>query len=148
MLLRSALLALVATDPALEPVSSIDRAHIRAVVRAHVPEVRACYEAGLARDPSLAGKLVLSFTIGTTGRVIASSIASSELADAAVGECIAAAALRWEFYPGALAEIRYPFVFRPVSEVPTTESASSITSDPTATCPSRPCSSTRPAPRS
>lgn len=113
MLLRCALLALLAVDPAREPVSSIDRELIRRVIREHLPEVRACYAAGLARDPSLAGTVVLAFTIGIEGSVADASIASSTLSDAAVGECIATAALGWRFFRGATVRVRYPFEFRP-----------------------------------
>jgi outer membrane biosynthesis protein TonB len=96
-----------------EAVSSIDKDAIRKVVRAHIGEVRACYTEGLARKPELRGRLVLHFVVAVTGAVSSSSIASSELDDAKVEQCIAAAALEWHFFGGARIAVSYPFTFTP-----------------------------------
>ena len=101
--------------PALVMLSSIDKDLIRRVVRSHVAEVRECYEDGLTRDPTLKGRVVISFTIGKRGRVTSSRLRSSDLADAAVGECIANTALGWKFYENGSGPVLvdYPFVLSP-----------------------------------
>ena len=88
---------------------------IRRIVRAHVNEVRFCYEQGLARDPSLRGRLVVAFAIAGDGSVRAAEVKEA-LADAAVGECVAKAVQRWMFpkHPGAGdVHVVYPFLFEP-----------------------------------
>ncbi len=44
---------------------------IRSVVRARFGELRKCYEAGLRRDPNLAGRITVRFVIGRDGKVTA-----------------------------------------------------------------------------
>lgn len=46
---------------------------IQATVRNNFPKFRGCFEAGLARNPRLAGRVVLHFVIGETGRVQSAS---------------------------------------------------------------------------
>ena len=94
----------------------LDRDVIRRVVRRHIDEVRGCYNPGLARDPSLAGRVALQFTIGPTGSVTTAVVKSSTLSDAAVGECIARAMMRWTFPApegGGNVVVTYPFVLEP-----------------------------------
>jgi Ca-activated chloride channel family protein len=94
---------------------SIDKDLVRRVVRSHVGEVRKCYEDGLGRDPNLKGRVVITFTIGKSGKVTASVVAESSVPDDAVGECIAKAALGWTFpdHPSESIVITYPFVLEP-----------------------------------
>lgn len=111
----AALVALVASGPiddGVEGASSIDKEPIRRVIRAHLDQVRACYEAGLARDPSLDGRVVIRFTIDRDGTVGESEVTSTTLTDPAVGECIAEAALGWRFLAGAVIRVSYPFVLQ------------------------------------
>lgn len=115
-----ALVALLAAGPIAEvalpdAASSIDKDLIRRVIRAHLDEVRACYAEGLARDPALAGRVVIHFTIATSGKVTESRVSESDLGDAAVGQCIAEAALGWRFVGGAQIAVSYPFVLTPNS---------------------------------
>ncbi len=98
-----------------DAMSSIDKDLIRRIVRSHLGEVRKCYEEGLARDPTLKGRVVISFTIGKSGRVVTSTLRSSDLADATVGECIANTAIGWKFYENSSISVvvYYPFVLSP-----------------------------------
>lgn len=112
MLAVVALLAAV-SHPDADAASSIDKDLIRRVVRAHLDEVRACYADGLTRDPTLAGRVVIRFTIASSGKVTESQVSESDLGDAAVGQCIADAALRWRFVGGAQILVSYPFVLKP-----------------------------------
>ncbi len=89
---------------------------IRRVVRAHINEVRDCYNAGLSRDPALAGRVVAQFTITPEGAVSSSQVGELELADEEVATCIVGAVKTWEF-PGWSAPadtvVNYPFKLEP-----------------------------------
>jgi outer membrane biosynthesis protein TonB len=91
---------------------SLDKDIIRRIVRAHINEVRYCYNQGLARDPSLSGKVSIQFTISTTGSVAVSKVADSTIADEGVSNCIAKAVKRWTFPKptGGIVVVTYPFV--------------------------------------
>lgn len=109
----SVVMILAAAGPASAGGGTLDKDAIRAVVRAHIGEVKACYDAGLQRDPQLAGRIVVGFEISTSGAVSGAKIAESTLADAQVGACVAAAVQGWTFpqpQGGSLA-VSYPFLF-------------------------------------
>ena len=76
---------------------SLDKDIIRKVVRANLYLVRACYLAGLARDPDAHGRVTLQFTIDPTGYLKEVDVIANELADNEVGECIAESTARWKF---------------------------------------------------
>ncbi len=102
---------------------SLDKDVIRKVVRAHINEIRVCYNHGLARDPTLAGKVGLQFTIGPDGTVTKSIVESSTLsaADRTTADCIAAAPLRWRFPEpegGGSVIITYPFILESAEDPP------------------------------
>jgi len=50
---------------------------IQKIVRAGFPRLRACYEQGLARDPKLAGKVIVKMVINREGRVENASLVES-----------------------------------------------------------------------
>lgn len=73
----------------LEPApGQLDREVIARVVREHQAGVRSCYQAGLASEPALAGKIVVRFVIDPTGAVRESSTDSSTLGNPTVETCI------------------------------------------------------------
>lgn len=87
---------------------------IREVVRAHIGEVRDCYNQGLQRDPELAGRLVVGFEIAGSGAVAEATISESTVADAEVGACIAGKVKSWQFPAASAATtVAYPFVLEP-----------------------------------
>ncbi|MEZ4385126.1 MAG: TonB family protein [Nannocystaceae bacterium] len=92
---------------------ALDKDIIRRIVRAHINEVRACYNQGLTRDPFLSGRVAVNFVISATGTVPSAVVQQSSLPDSRVGTCIAKAVRRWKFQSrGAAASRRvtYPFV--------------------------------------
>lgn len=94
----------------------LDRDIIRRIVRAHINEVRHCYNQGLAKDPDLGGKVAVQFTIVATGKVGESKVDSTTLSDQNVGECVAKAVKRWKFpkpQGGVDVSVTYPFVLSP-----------------------------------
>lgn len=107
---------------------------IRAVVHANMGPMKACYRAGLARNPHLAGRIAASFTIGKDGSVsgvtdVHDTPASGDLsmsdiraerehprfADRQVVECILHEFTKLHFAPqdrGSVSAV-YPLTFRP-----------------------------------
>jgi hypothetical protein len=95
---------------------TMDKDIIRRIVRAHINEVRYCYNQGLARDPNLKGRVSIQFNIGPTGSVPVAVVAESTVKDSNVSNCIAKAVKRWTFPKppgGGSAVVTYPFVLEP-----------------------------------
>ena len=79
---------------------------------------RACYQAGLLSDPTMAGKVLVSARIGPNGEVTTSEIASINGLSPTVGQCIAGVVKRATFSApgggGATLQIPVTFVQQPV----------------------------------
>jgi hypothetical protein len=100
--------------PESEPEPALTRDEIRLVVRAKLPEVRGCFDAGLAGDPTLGGRLALRFTIDAAGRVRDPTIVEDELSSDSVAACLIAQLEHWQFplpRGGRELTIVYPFHF-------------------------------------
>ncbi|WAS90839.1 AgmX/PglI C-terminal domain-containing protein [Nannocystis punicea] len=104
-----------AAAPARADDETLYQSLIRRIVRAHMPEVRACYDEGLTRKPELAGSLTVDFEIGTDGHVVRSEVKDSTLADAKVEACVAATVRGWLFVrpDEGTVKVSYPFAFKP-----------------------------------
>jgi TonB family protein len=103
-------------DPAPVTVKgSVDKEVVRGVVKKHLPEVKACYERELAEKPELEGRVVVRFTIGGEGRVVAAVLETSTLGTPRAENCMVAAVRGWEFPKPASGEavVSYPFAFAP-----------------------------------
>jgi hypothetical protein len=87
----------------------LDKDIIRRIVRAHVNEIRSCYEAGLARDPSAGGSVTVEFTIAATGKVTSSQAASSTEVDGEIVTCITEAFTRWRFPKPSRGKVRVSY---------------------------------------
>jgi pSer/pThr/pTyr-binding forkhead associated (FHA) protein len=91
----------------------IDKDMIRRIVRAHLNEVRSCYNTGLTRNPNLEGRVTVQFSIIGTGKVASSVVQENTTKDSAVADCIAKAVKRWSFPrvgKGGTALVSYPFL--------------------------------------
>lgn len=91
---------------------ALDRDIIRRIVRAHINEVRSCYNAGLTKNPNLQGRVAINFVITGTGKVGTAVVQESSLKDKSVGNCIAKAVKRWKFpkpQGGGNVIVTYPF---------------------------------------
>jgi hypothetical protein len=94
---------------------ALDKDIVRRIVRAHIGEVRDCYNRALVEDPKAAGRVEISMLIGADGKVEHAESNASTL-PASVGECIATAAMRWPFprsSDGQTVQVMYPFVMEP-----------------------------------
>lgn len=105
----------VAPPPAAEVEGALSKDIIRRIVKAHINEVRYCYNEGLQGDPELAGRVAVSFTIGGSDGKVSRSEAESDM-EGEVPECIAKAVGRWMFpkpADGEDVQVTYPFVLEP-----------------------------------
>lgn len=105
-----------ATARSVSVQGSIDREAVAKVVNSHLQEVRACYEKALLKDPGLAGKVVLEWTISTSGGVTTAKTKSSTLRNSAVESCIMRELKGWSFpaAKGGMVIVSYPFLFNSV----------------------------------
>ncbi|MBI2892029.1 MAG: AgmX/PglI C-terminal domain-containing protein [Deltaproteobacteria bacterium] len=95
---------------------SIDRAAVQRVINSHQGQIAACYERALLREPSLAGRVVMSWVISPSGGVANVSVAQSSMSNSAVTSCISSAIRGWRFPQpqGGSVTVSFPYVFRPV----------------------------------
>jgi hypothetical protein len=95
----------------------VDPAAIAREIRTRRKAIAACYERALKAQPTLAGKLVVRFSLAAAGTVTAVEIDDDTLGAPEVGACIRAVVLRWRFPALAegAAELSFPFVFQPGS---------------------------------
>ncbi len=95
----------------------VDRNALAKFVKSRLPAIQGCYERELKRNPSLKGKVVVRFTIGTNGRVTEIDIEENSLGNQDVGGCIKNLIRAWvfPFKPESEATVSYPFVFAPAS---------------------------------
>ena len=99
-----------------EVVGSLDKDIIRRIVRAHINEVRSCYNAALTKDPNVAGKVSIEWTIGADGKVASASVLTNTTNDEPLGQCIAKAVKKWTFPQtpgGGTIKVTYPFDLSP-----------------------------------
>jgi TonB family protein len=103
-----------ATGEAARHIGSLDKEVIRAVVRAHLDEVRECYDAIGLTQPSARGRLAIKFGISPSGAVQTSCLVSSDLGAPPVDACVLERVLNWRFPApegGGWVIVTYPFTF-------------------------------------
>jgi len=83
-------------------------------IRSRRKGIAACYERALKQKPTLAGKLVVRFTITAAGTVSAVEIDDDTLGAPDVAGCVRALVAHWRFAAPAKApvELSFPFVFQ------------------------------------
>jgi pSer/pThr/pTyr-binding forkhead associated (FHA) protein len=102
-------------------VGTINKEHVRRVVRAGIPEMRGCYDRITSRMSSaqrrqFVGKVVLTWDIVARGKAQNVRVKSSTIDNSELENCIRNRLATWTFPepPGDLtAEVSYPFVFKP-----------------------------------
>ena len=95
---------------------NLEPAVIQRIVRAAYGQFRVCYEAGLARDPKLEGRVQTRFVIGRDGRVTQSSAdADPGLTDPQVVQCVVDAMSKLHFPKprGGIVTVVYPIMLSP-----------------------------------
>lgn len=89
---------------------------VRRIVRAHINEVRHCYNRGLVDNPDLAGRVTVEFTVPGDGKVSAAAVDTTTLPKDDVEKCIVKAVKRWRFPKptgGVTVVVKFPFVLEP-----------------------------------
>jgi hypothetical protein len=84
---------------------------INEVMKANASKIRNCYQQELKRSPTLAGKIVVVFTIEGNGSVSAVAVKESMTGGGAVTACVKTEIGKLKFPPKGPARVSYPFVF-------------------------------------
>jgi outer membrane biosynthesis protein TonB len=92
---------------------ALDGSAVAKVVRGRMRSVQDCYQKELKRDPSLAGKIEIEFTIGEDGRIEDAVVASNQMGSSAVANCIVSRVRLWRFPKpdGGSVTVTFPFIF-------------------------------------
>ena len=93
----------------------LTRDEVGEVIHQHISEVRYCYESSMLRLPQVEGKLLMGFTIGSSGVVRTAEVKSSTLPDAKLDDCILRRLIGWKFPStkgGVDVAVSYPFIFK------------------------------------
>ncbi len=95
----------------------VDREALNRYVKARKAAIVACYEKELKRNPSMKGKVVVRFSIATSGRATEIEIEENTLGNDAVSACIKAIIRTWvfPFKPESEVPVAFPFVFSPAT---------------------------------
>ncbi len=93
---------------------TLTAAQVKGVIKSKTPQVRACYEKELKKRDGLRGKVVMSWTIGASGKVSRVRVVRNTTRNSTMVPCMIRAVSTWTF-PKAEAsfDVEYPFVFRP-----------------------------------
>ena len=97
-------------------VGGLAREVIARVIQEHQSEIKYCYEVQLNRNPSLAGKVTVLFTIDGTGTVADTQLAETTLNNADAEKCMLAKIRRWKFPEPAgngIVKVNFPWIFKP-----------------------------------
>ena len=89
-----------------------DATSVSKVVRKYSGQVKYCYESQLKANPSLNGRVEVSFTIND-GRVVNSSIFANTTGSDSLGKCIAGKVRTWRFPEEIVGDVIYPFILTP-----------------------------------
>jgi outer membrane biosynthesis protein TonB len=88
---------------------------IRQVIQSHRDQIKYCYSQELTRNPNLAGKVSVKFTISPKGFVTQATVSETSLNNAIVEQCIIQKIHTWKFPEpkgGGIVIVNYPFILR------------------------------------
>jgi TonB family protein len=95
---------------------AFDAATVQAQIKLRLKSITRCYESELRKNPSLAGKVTVTFTIQERGNVTDARASENTTGSPAVADCVTRTISRFRFNPGpegGSVTFRYPFVFQP-----------------------------------
>jgi TonB family protein len=93
-----------------------DAATVQRQIKQRLKSITRCYESELRKNPSLAGKVTVTFTIQQRGNVTDARASENTTGSSAVADCVTRTISRFRFNPGpegGSVTFRYPFVFQP-----------------------------------
>ena len=93
---------------------SLDPSIIAKEIRSRLGAIKACYEAGLKRNPNIGGKIQLRFEVSGVGKVTGADIENDTMHDDEVASCIKSRVMTWRFPApaGGSVQFSYPFVWK------------------------------------
>ncbi len=95
-------------------VGGLDKDVIMKVIKRHQNEIKFCYEQELQKNPALAGKVAVAWTIDPAGAVSEATVSESSISNANVESCIVQRIRRWKFPEpagGGVVNVTFPWVF-------------------------------------
>ncbi len=96
----------------------LNRATVRRIVRRHLSQIQGCYVDARGRAPSVKGRLLIRFLIGTNGGVHRPRVIRNTSGDSRLGQCIRGKVARWQFPETSpkspLLVVQYPFDLLPL----------------------------------
>jgi len=104
-----------ALDEESEVDGGLDKELIARYIKSQLGQIRYCYERQLSANPDLYGKIMVKFTIGSAGSVVAQAIGTTSLNNAMVEGCILRRIAGWQFPTpkgGTKVLVTYPFLFK------------------------------------
>lgn len=96
----------------------LTRAQIEEVILRNMGQITYCYEKGLQVEPSLKGRVAVSFVIGSGGQVTTARVQHTSVDSKQLEGCIVGKLRQFQFprpVAGVNVEVQYPFSFRRVS---------------------------------
>lgn len=112
------------TDPFRPPGvhAEIDLALLATEIQRAAPSLELCYQRQLARNPALAGKVVIHSVIAETGKVLDVCITEDTVGDRAVADCVNNFVMAGHFTPprGGNVDVSMPFEFKAAAVVAAT----------------------------
>ncbi|MBW2378042.1 MAG: hypothetical protein DRH30_00195 [Deltaproteobacteria bacterium] len=93
-----------------------DAALVQRQIKQRLKSITRCYESELRKNPSLSGKVTVTFTIQERGNVTDARATENTTGSPAVADCVTRTISRFRFNPGpdgGSVTFRYPFVFQP-----------------------------------
>jgi hypothetical protein len=91
-----------------------DAAKVKSVVKKQSGQVKYCYESQLKANPTLAGRVEITFLV-KAGRVTSAKAVSNSTGSDALGQCIVGKVKSWRFDEDVVGEFTYPFSLTPSS---------------------------------
>ena len=124
----------VVTIGAPQVSSGLPREVVLRIVRQNMGRMRSCYEQGLRRNPSLAGRVVVRFVIRADGGVATAADAGSNLPDSGVVACVVAMTQRLSFPApdSGLVMVTLPMTFAVGQRAPSFQQQFWVQTEPTA----------------
>jgi TonB family protein len=95
---------------------AFDQALVQRQIKQRLKSITRCYESELRKNPSLSGKVTVTFTIQERGNVTNAKATENTTGSPAVADCVMRTISRFRFNPGpdgGSVTFRYPFVFQP-----------------------------------
>jgi outer membrane biosynthesis protein TonB len=105
----------IAGNPTLGGSGKLDKETVHKYIRRQMSGIKWCYQTALQANPTLTGKLTLSFTILPTGKVATPEVVQSSISDSDLNACVKQKMGAWRFpqpKEGGVVKVSYPLVLR------------------------------------